>query len=112
MSVRPRPAVALLPAYYLKIYLMTLMVSTLQARKGDDAISLRFPPISDPAGFVTSAPLVALPVYFTASMTRAILPKISAMSFSLRISGGVSAMVSPVILISTPSSWNAFSIAA
>ena len=37
---------------------------------------------------------------------------ISAMSFSLRIRGGVSAMVSPVILNSTPSSSNAFSIAA
>jgi hypothetical protein len=42
--------------------------------------------------------------HFTASMTRATLPKISAMSFSLRISGGVSAMVSPVIRNTTPSS--------
>jgi hypothetical protein len=49
--------------------------------------------------------------YFTASMTRATLPKISAMSVSVAISGGVSAMVSPVTRITTPSSWKAFSIA-
>jgi hypothetical protein len=49
--------------------------------------------------------------YFTASITRATLPKISAMSFSLAISGGDSAMVSPVTRITMPSSWNAFSIA-
>jgi hypothetical protein len=49
--------------------------------------------------------------YFTASMTRATLPKISAISLSVAISGGVSAMVSPVTRITRPSSWKAFSIA-
>jgi hypothetical protein len=49
--------------------------------------------------------------YFTASMTRATLPKISATSLSVAISGGVSAMVSPVTRMTKPSSWKAFSIA-
>jgi hypothetical protein len=53
----------------------------------------------------------AAATYFTASMTPATLPKISAMSLSVAISGGVSARVSPVTRITRPSSWKAFSIA-
>ena len=40
------------------------------------------------------------------------LSKISPISLSLTISGGVSAMVSPVTRIMMSSSWNAFSIAS
>jgi hypothetical protein len=51
------------------------------------------------------------PRYRTASMTRPTLAKISPISASVTISGGVNAIVSPVMRTRSPSSWNAFSIA-
>ncbi len=51
-------------------------------------------------------------LYRTASITLPTFAKISPISSSLTISGGLSAMVSPVTRIMTPCSWNAFSMAA
>jgi hypothetical protein len=50
--------------------------------------------------------------YRTASITLPTFAKISSISSSLTIRGGLSAMVSPVTRIMTPWSWNAFSMAA
>src|SRR5262249_31377732 len=56
--------------------------------------------------------LVGDRVHATARITRATLSKISAVWLSLTISGGVSASVSPLFRIITPSSWDALAMAS